>query len=85
MCVLDDGAIGSGETRQTTAHLSNALDNRYTELEKLFGMREIFLAAQTHTYAIQTIEDIAKQEGIACDFERLDGYLFPAPEKSVTY
>ena len=28
--VLDDGLIGSGMTGRTTAHLVNALDNRYT-------------------------------------------------------
>ncbi len=27
--VLDDGPIGGGETGRTTAHLSNALDDRY--------------------------------------------------------
>lgn len=31
--VLDDGPIGGGETGRTTAHLSNALDDRYYELE----------------------------------------------------
>src|SRR5690242_8959456 len=35
--VVDDGPIGGGETGRTTAHLSNALDDRYTELEKLHG------------------------------------------------
>ena len=28
--VLDDGPIGGGETRRTTAHLATACDNRYT-------------------------------------------------------
>ena len=31
--VLDDGAIGSGMTSATTAHLVNALDDRFFELE----------------------------------------------------
>ena len=30
--VREDGAIGSGESGRTTAHLSNALDDRYTTL-----------------------------------------------------
>ena len=29
--VLDDGPIGGGMTARTTAHLTNALDNRYFE------------------------------------------------------
>jgi len=35
--VVEDGDIGSGETGRTTAHLSNALDDRYYELERLHG------------------------------------------------
>ena len=35
--VLDDGAIGGGETGRTTAHLASALDDRYFELERLHG------------------------------------------------
>ena len=33
--ILEDGAIGSGETGRTTAHIVNALDDRYTEIEKI--------------------------------------------------
>ena len=35
--VLDDGPIGGGMTARTTAHLTNALDDRFYELERLFG------------------------------------------------
>jgi glycine/D-amino acid oxidase-like deaminating enzyme/nitrite reductase/ring-hydroxylating ferredoxin subunit len=74
--VLDDGEIGSGETGRTTAHLVNALDDRYFELESLHGERGARLAAQSHTRAIDEIEEIVRNEQIDCEFERLDGYLF---------
>jgi glycine/D-amino acid oxidase-like deaminating enzyme len=80
--VLDAGFIGGGETGRTTAHLSNALDDRYYELEQLFGQKGARLAAASHTAAIDCIEAIVAEEQIACDFERLDGYLFVPPEKS---
>jgi glycine/D-amino acid oxidase-like deaminating enzyme/nitrite reductase/ring-hydroxylating ferredoxin subunit len=80
--VLDAGSIGGGETGRTTAHLSNALDDRYYELERLFGERGARLAATSHTAAIDCIEAIVAEEHIACDFERLDGYLFIPPEGS---
>jgi glycine/D-amino acid oxidase-like deaminating enzyme/nitrite reductase/ring-hydroxylating ferredoxin subunit len=80
--VLDAGFIGGGETGRTTAHLSNALDDRYYELEQLFGQKGARLAAASHTAAIDSIEAIVAEEQIACDFERLDGYLFVPPEKS---
>ena len=78
--VLDDGAIGSGMTGVTTAHLANALDDRYFDLERLHGERGSRLAAESHTAAIDRIESIVSRERIACDFTRLDGYLFCAPE-----
>ena len=74
--VLEDGELASGESGRTTAHLSNALDDRYTTLENLFGKDGARLAAESHTTAIATIEQIVKAEKIDCDFTRLNGYLF---------
>jgi glycine/D-amino acid oxidase-like deaminating enzyme/nitrite reductase/ring-hydroxylating ferredoxin subunit len=75
--VLDARYPGSGETGRTTAHLSNALDDRYVHLEKLHGVDGARLAASSHTRAIDRIEEIVRVEGIHCAFERCDGYLFP--------
>src|SRR4051812_41004689 len=50
--VLEDGTIGSGATGRTTAHLSNALDDRYHELERIHGAKAAKLAAESHTAAI---------------------------------
>jgi glycine/D-amino acid oxidase-like deaminating enzyme/nitrite reductase/ring-hydroxylating ferredoxin subunit len=77
--VLDDGPVAGGETCRTTAHLSNALDERYYELERLHGERGARLAAASHTAAVDRIEIIVNEEGIDCDFARLDGYLFVPP------
>jgi glycine/D-amino acid oxidase-like deaminating enzyme/nitrite reductase/ring-hydroxylating ferredoxin subunit len=81
--VLEDGAIGGGETGRTTAHLANALDDRFHVLERLHGEEGARLAAASHTAAIDRIESIVAGEGIACDFQRLDGYLFVPPEESL--
>ncbi len=79
--VLDDGPIAGGQTVRTTAHLSNAIDDRYFEIERLHGDQGARLTAQSHSAAIDRIETIARDEKIDCDFERLDGYLFlPAGE-----
>jgi glycine/D-amino acid oxidase-like deaminating enzyme len=78
--VLDDGSIGSGMTGVTTAHLANALDDRYLEIERMHGERGARLAAESHTAAIDRIDSIVSRERIACDFSRVDGYLFCAPE-----
>jgi glycine/D-amino acid oxidase-like deaminating enzyme/nitrite reductase/ring-hydroxylating ferredoxin subunit len=81
--VLDDGAIGGGQTERTTAHLANAIDDQYCEIERLHGERGAQLAAESHTAAIDRIEKIITRENIDCDFERLDGYLFLPPDESI--
>jgi len=78
VAVIDDGPLASGMTRMTTGHLSNMLDDRYFELEKLHGAEAIRVAADSHTAAIERIDEIVRREGIDCDFSRLDGYLFLA-------
>jgi glycine/D-amino acid oxidase-like deaminating enzyme/nitrite reductase/ring-hydroxylating ferredoxin subunit len=80
--VLDDNAVGGGETGQTTAHLSSALDDRYHEIERVLGAQAARLAYQSHQAAIERIGEIAAAEGIDCAYERLDGYLFLAPGQS---
>jgi len=77
--LLDDGPVGGGMTSVTTAHLANALDDRYLRLEKLRGEDGARRAAESHTAAIECIERNVAAEGIDCDFVRLDGYLFPLP------
>jgi glycine/D-amino acid oxidase-like deaminating enzyme/nitrite reductase/ring-hydroxylating ferredoxin subunit len=81
--VLEDGAVGGGETGRTTAHLSNALDDRFHVLERLHGEEGARLAAASHGAAIDRIESIVGAEGIDCDFRRLDGYLFVPPGESL--
>jgi len=77
--VIDDGPIGGGMTGRTTAHLVNALDDRYFDLERLHGEEGARLAAESHTAAIDRVEQIVEEEKIQCEFERLAGYLFVPP------
>jgi glycine/D-amino acid oxidase-like deaminating enzyme/nitrite reductase/ring-hydroxylating ferredoxin subunit len=81
--VLDDGAIGRGMTGRTTAHIVNALDDRYYDLEKFHGEDGARMAAQSHTAAIDRIEQIVKGEQIDCELERVDGFLFEPPNESL--
>jgi len=74
--VLDDGQIAAGETERTTAHLTNAFDDRYCMMEKLHGERGAQLIADSHTTAIARIEANVLEEKIECNFQRLDGFLF---------
>src|SRR6185503_6825897 len=73
--VLDDGPIGGGMTGRTTAHLTNAFDDRYVDVEKLHGEDGARLTARSHTAAIDKVAEIVRNEQINCQFERVDGCL----------
>lgn len=74
--LVEDGYIGSGETGRTTAHLANALDDRYYFLEETFGEEAIKLIAESHEAAINDIEKTVSTLKIDCSFKRVNGYLF---------
>jgi glycine/D-amino acid oxidase-like deaminating enzyme/nitrite reductase/ring-hydroxylating ferredoxin subunit len=78
--VLDDGPIAGGETGRTTAHLSWALDDFYSEIETMHGPEGARIAAESHRAAVDRIEQVVREERIDCDFERLDGYWFTEDE-----
>ena len=80
--VIEKGLVGDGQTQFTTAQLTSSVDCRFYRLEHTHGELGSRLAAQSHMTAIGTIETTVSEEGIACGFERLDGYLFPTPEES---
>jgi glycine/D-amino acid oxidase-like deaminating enzyme/nitrite reductase/ring-hydroxylating ferredoxin subunit len=74
--VLDRGAIASGMTARTTAHLASAFDDFYHEFIARRGEEEARLLNDSLGAAIDRIEQIARTESIDCDFRRCDGYLF---------
>lgn len=81
--LIEDGLLFSGETGRTTAHLVNALDDRFTDLINLHGKENAKLIAESHTAAIDFIEANVAALHIDCDFTRLDGYLFLDPNDEI--
>jgi glycine/D-amino acid oxidase-like deaminating enzyme/nitrite reductase/ring-hydroxylating ferredoxin subunit len=77
--VLDEGPIGSGQTGRTSAHLASAIDDRFVEIERQRGKEESKLAYESHAAAIDTIERIATENQIDCNFARLNAFLSPLP------
>lgn len=72
--------VAGGETEFTTAHLAWVIDDRFSRLASVRGDDAARLAARSHLEAIELIEEIVTREEIACDFRRLDGYLFPGSD-----
>lgn len=72
--------IAGGESAYTTAHLSSALDDRFSQLECTRNTETARIAFDSHDAAINWIEATIAAERIGCDFKRVDGFLFPGAE-----
>src|SRR5207245_5822966 len=55
---------------------------RYCEMERLHGEHGARLVGESHTAAIERIEQIVREESIDCGFERLNGYLYVRPDEA---
>ena len=71
-------------TARTTAHLASELDDFYHELIRVRGEAEARLYFESQEAALDRIEEIQRDEGIDCDFRRLDGFLFSASRDDVS-
>jgi len=79
--VLDRGPIGRGMTARTTAHLASTSDDSYDALIKTHGLDSARLHYESQAAAIDRIEATQREEGIDCDFQRVDGFLFAGSEQ----
>lgn len=73
--VLERSGLGTGETKNSTAHLVTALDDRYVMLERIHGPTNAKHLGESHAAAIAYIERLVQRLTIECGWERLDGYL----------
>jgi len=73
--VIDEGPIGGVQGGFEAAHLASVMERPYAWMEARHGAAGARVAAQSYAAAIDALEAIALREHIACEFERLDGYL----------
>jgi glycine/D-amino acid oxidase-like deaminating enzyme/nitrite reductase/ring-hydroxylating ferredoxin subunit len=74
--VIDRGALGRGITSRTTAHLSYSHDDLYSEVISKHGEKHAKECFTSQFAAITRLDEIRKEEKIACDFVRADALLF---------
>ncbi|KAL4914804.1 DAO-domain-containing protein [Aspergillus aurantiobrunneus] len=68
----------SGETGRTSGHLSNALDDEYVHIRQKHGNQGAKSAADSHTWAIDRVADIARTLKVECEFRYLPAYKISA-------
>jgi len=81
--VLEKDRIACGETGNTTAHVTEAVDVRYHFLRRSFDEESARIVASASRAAIEKIDELAKKYAIECDFERVPGYLYTEKRRYV--
>ena len=76
--LLEAKAIPSGETRLSTAHVTEVLDEKFTKLIDRFGLEAILRYTEAHRMAIHRLGSLIEElDGPgACGWTRLPGYLY---------
>jgi glycine/D-amino acid oxidase-like deaminating enzyme/nitrite reductase/ring-hydroxylating ferredoxin subunit len=83
VAVLEKESIGAGETGNTTAHLTEAVDARYHYLRRTFGTEEAKLVASASHASLEKIAELVSRHGIDCHFRRVPGYLYTEKRKYI--
>lgn len=78
--VLEAERVGSGQTRNTTAKITAQHGLIYDRLLRQFGESRAREYARANQDAVGEYQQIAKEEGITCDFQRLPAYLYSERE-----
>ena len=74
--LIDRGRLAGGMTARTSAHLASELDDYYCEHIDMRGLEEAKALYASQAAAIDRIEEIVASERIACNFQRIEGYLY---------
>ena len=83
VAVLENETIAAGETGNTAAHLTVAVDARYHSIRRKYGREEARLVAEASLASIETIAALVQRYSIDCRFQRVPGYLYTEKRRYV--
>jgi glycine/D-amino acid oxidase-like deaminating enzyme/nitrite reductase/ring-hydroxylating ferredoxin subunit len=81
--VLEKATVAAGETGNTTAHLTVAVDTRYHFLRRKYSAEEARLVADASRASLEKIAELVDRAAIDCHFRRVPGYLYTEHRKDV--
>jgi glycine/D-amino acid oxidase-like deaminating enzyme len=74
--LLEKNRLGHGATGVTTAFLTQSLDTDIQSLVSMFGAEKTKAMIAAHASAIDLVEQIVREEKIACEFMRCSNYFY---------
>lgn len=79
--MLEARHVLSGESSRTSGHLSSDLDDGYFEIQRKHGWEGAKMAAESHSWAVSRVGEIAHALGIDCEYRRVPAYEFSQCER----
>lgn len=76
VAVIEKSRIATGESGQTTAHLTEVVDTRFHKIASDFGKERARAVAESSRAAIAQIAQLVTELKIDCAFERVPGFLY---------
>jgi glycine/D-amino acid oxidase-like deaminating enzyme/nitrite reductase/ring-hydroxylating ferredoxin subunit len=83
VAILERDEVAAGETGNTTAHLTEAVDARYRTIRKDFGEDAARRVARSSREAIDWMEALVGRLGLNVGFARVPGYLYTEQQADV--
>jgi len=82
--LLEKKQLGEYATKHTTACTTKIIDTDLSDLISIFGKEQTKKIIESHAKAIDTLEDIVKEENIDCEFMRVSNFIFATTPKEST-
>ncbi len=83
VAVLEMNRLLTGQTGQTTAHLTELLDTPYSQLRSDFGEKGARLAAASSRASIEQIAALVEELGVDCGFQRVPMFRYAETERQL--
>ena len=84
VALLEQEAVAGGETGNTTAHLTVAIDAGYNYIRRKYSVEEARLVADAQKKALETIAGLVERFSISCHFKRVPAYSYTEKRKYVS-
>jgi glycine/D-amino acid oxidase-like deaminating enzyme/nitrite reductase/ring-hydroxylating ferredoxin subunit len=82
--LLERETVGGGETGNTTAHITAAIDAGYNYVRRKYSLDEAKLVAGAQRAAVEKIAELVERYRIDCHFKRVPGYAYTEKRKYVS-
>jgi glycine/D-amino acid oxidase-like deaminating enzyme/nitrite reductase/ring-hydroxylating ferredoxin subunit len=83
VAVIEKETVAAGETGNTTAHITEAIDARYNYIRRHYSKEEAKLVADASRASMEKIAELVQRFNIDCRFRRVPGYLYTEKRKYV--